>query len=450
MAIVNPFRQINASLPPLAPAPPPPTNELGDPLPDSAQKPAVFADAPAPKPTPQDRQETMLGNKLEQDYQKDLHPWGTPENHPGVWGKIAHGLSVARGLPEIRAQREQGLEGRLNKLAELQSQDAYRGAETGKTQEETAEMPGKAQSEEDLQKAQTGEAGARTTNLENPPEEWKAIPQVIGPNGEPVEIEGRSGQIRFGGVSGLTPEKQPKPDTPEQQYIDEYQRLHKGSTVAQAERSYSLDTQKPPQMIMLTPGPNGRYSAQNIKPGSQVAGDAISPGGLNTINTPTSQSRNMAEMAATVLPMAQSVKQEIASLAQSIGPAAGRWNELMVNKGGADFPEFSGLDTDLDLLSSAIVRTHFGARGGQQYREELRKMLGEAQSPDDLLARIDHADGWLEGYAHMNDRGKGGAAPPVGHVQAAPPQGADVQVKGADGKMYWGDSKTKQVLGPVQ
>lgn len=31
-----------------------------------------------------------------------------------------------------------------------------------------------------------------------------------------------------------------------------------------------------------------------------------------------------------------------------------------------------------------------------------------------------------------------------------PPSGADVQVKGKDGKMYWGNSKTKQVLGPVQ
>jgi hypothetical protein len=35
-------------------------------------------------------------------------------------------------------------------------------------------------------------------------------------------------------------------------------------------------------------------------------------------------------------------------------------------------------------------------------------------------------------------------------VPGNPPSGADVQVKGADGKMYWGNSKTKQVLGPVQ
>ena len=92
MAVVNPFQQINASLPPLAPAPPP---ALGfdpsemDPnagaipqMPQQGKRPQVFG------PTPQDRQETMLGGRLEQDYQKDLHPWGTPENHPGVWGKI--------------------------------------------------------------------------------------------------------------------------------------------------------------------------------------------------------------------------------------------------------------------------------------------------------------------------------------------------------------------------
>jgi hypothetical protein len=133
----------------------------------------------------------------------------------------------------------------------------------------------------------------------------------------------------------------------------------------------------------------------------------------------TSNMRTMGQMAATVQPQMDNVKQEVQNLAQSLGPAVGRWNKLMVNKGGTDYPEFAGLDTDLDLLASAIVRTHFGARGGSQYREELKKQFGEAQSPEDLINRIDHAEGWIKGYAAAggaksaggNQPAQGGGAP---------------------------------------
>ena len=129
----------------------------------------------------------------------------------------------------------------------------------------------------------------------------------------------------------------------------------------------------------------------------------------------TMTTRAMAEMATTVLPRMTAISAEVDKMANDLGPAVGRWNELMVNKGGADHPEFAHLDTDLDLLASAIVRTHFGARGGQQYRQELRKQFGEAQSPEDLKARIAAAQDWIQGYADMD---KGGEPP-----SSAPPHG---------------------------
>lgn len=121
----------------------------------------------------------------------------------------------------------------------------------------------------------------------------------------------------------------------------------------------------------------------------------------------TMTTRAMAEMATTVLPRMTAISGEVDRLANEIGPAVGRWNELMVNKGGADHPEFAHLDADLDLLASAIVRTHFGARGGQQYRQELRKQFGEAQSPEDLKARIAAAQDWIQGYADMEQHPAG-------------------------------------------
>jgi hypothetical protein len=165
---------------------------------------------------------------------------------------------------------------------------------------------------------------------------------------------------------------------------------------------------------------------------------------MNTMNTPTAQTRNMAEMAQTVLPQMQAVNTEVDQLAQSVGPAVGRWNQLLTNKGGADYPQFAKLDTDLDLLASAIVRTHFGARGGQQYREELKKMFGEAQSPADLKARIAGANGWLQGYAHMADRN--GAQPQDGGGQEPPrpanvPDGYQFNANGPKGAGWYAPTK---------
>ena len=158
--------------------------------------------------------------------------------------------------------------------------------------------------------------------------------------------------------------------------------------------------------------------SKHFTPATAIPGLTQSVGGGTSLPPkPTSQTQNMAQMAQTVLPMANNLIAEVGQLKGSIGPAVGRWNQLMVNKGGKDFPEFAGLDTDLDLFASALVRTHFGARGGQGYREELKKQFNEAQSPEDLINRIQHADEWIKGYANMGGRG----APPQTTAVVRPP-----------------------------
>ena len=190
MAVVNPFQQINASLPPLAPAPQP---ALGfDPSELSTGAPPQMPQGKRPQvfgPTPQDRQQTMLGGRLENDYQKDLHPWGTPENHPGVWGKIGHALSWATGGPNRRIMEENGLSDRLNALAKLQSETGLQGAQAGNLQSETADRPAKDASEENLQRAQADK-------IDNPQEKWQPATGWQGPNGEPMEYNETSGVYR--------------------------------------------------------------------------------------------------------------------------------------------------------------------------------------------------------------------------------------------------------------
>lgn len=160
---------------------------------------------------------------------------------------------------------------------------------------------------------------------------------------------------------------------------------------------------------------------QHVLPGQKVPKGALTASGVNTINTPTSQSRAMAEMAQTVVQQVPGLISQIDDLKAKIGPGAGRWNDLWVNRAGLNDPDFAGLDQDLDLFASAMVRTHFGARGGQGYREALKKDFTAAQSPEDLKSRIQHADTWLDGYAKMGAQTPAseavtGARPTVGPV----------------------------------
>jgi hypothetical protein len=215
----------------------------------------------------------------------------------------------------------------------------------------------------------------------------------------------------------------PKTTTPEQQYMDEYIAKHPGADKAAAIRAYAQDSQRPPeppQALMI--GPDGRAMA--VRPGSQVPQGSQTPAGVNTVSTPTSQSRSMAEMANTVTQQVPSLLGQIDALKQKIGPAAGRWNQLWTNHAGFNDPDFAGLDQDLDLFASALVRTHFGGRGGQGYREALKKNFTEAQSPDDLKARIQHAETWLQGYANIaNKPGAAGAVKAAPIVQHSPSTG---------------------------
>jgi hypothetical protein len=146
------------------------TNELGDALPEKAEAP------PAAEPdTKMSAQKEHIGKNLMADYQKDADPYGSPDNHPGFFGKVLHGLNVATGGVNRRGWEEEGLEGRLQNIGKEESTEGLQGAqaanqtaEAGEHDETTKEMPGRAASEEGLQGAQANEAKARTSALAEP------------------------------------------------------------------------------------------------------------------------------------------------------------------------------------------------------------------------------------------------------------------------------------------
>ena len=176
MAVVSPFAQIQDSLPPLTPAPPPisAADLMGLGGGQSAPS-GVFA--PTPKvsldqnPAHQIKGAFANGNpsegiqlheqrKLANDYQKDADPYGSADNHPGFWGKIAHGLSHATGGDTRRGWEEMGLQKSLQELLKEQSQEGLENANAGHINAETPEVAPNAES---LRKEQ----GAQTENLES-------------------------------------------------------------------------------------------------------------------------------------------------------------------------------------------------------------------------------------------------------------------------------------------
>jgi hypothetical protein len=154
-------------------APPPsvlaPVNELGGQLPASAAQPI----SPAPK-SPMEQQIGNDQQRLEKVRWEQQNPWGTPENHPGKLGKLAHVFSslgniagdifapgVMANIPGTQMNRnmqEGGLAKRLNAEIGDESTNAYRDAETGKTEAETPQIAPDAESKRNLEGAQADEA----------------------------------------------------------------------------------------------------------------------------------------------------------------------------------------------------------------------------------------------------------------------------------------------------
>lgn len=135
-----------------------------------------FADAaPAPKPVYAPDPTQQLIDHDTQQLQKvhfaQAHPWGTAENHPGTFGKIAHVLSVAGNIagdivaPHVMADipgtqanlaaRETGLAERLGDSQKEQAENKQKEAAASLTNAEAADEPGKAKSLEDYQGAET-------------------------------------------------------------------------------------------------------------------------------------------------------------------------------------------------------------------------------------------------------------------------------------------------------
>jgi len=107
--------------------------------------------------------------------------------------------------------------------------------------------------------------------------------------------------------------------------------------------------------------------------------------------TPTAILRTMKQSAHTVENLVADAKDALAKV--SVGPFAGRWQELWSGKVGLDNPDFIRLRTVYNLLTTRLMHMHVGARGGPEMMKHFEKVLSAGlTSRDNMKAALGVVD----------------------------------------------------------
>ena len=192
--------------------------------------------------------------------EKAANPWGTPGNHPGVLGKIGHGLAVAGNIAgnALAPGLMQSIPGSQANLAAQEQAGTAEEAAAEKEGEQAATTAA-TEAEVPLKEAQTKEAGALAEKAQA--EAGNVGETKIGTESEAVTLHdlmtGENGQPRINPKTnqpytyleayeatkqaGATAQKK----NPEEQYIEDFFKRNPNATMADAVRAYARDSQRP-------------------------------------------------------------------------------------------------------------------------------------------------------------------------------------------------------------
>ncbi len=154
-------------------------------------------------------------------------------------------------------------------------------------------------------------------------------------------------------------------------------------------------------ITMIVPNEQGGQTLQQIRPGQDVPAGAMTPSGVNTVNTPTSQTRTMAEVAPKVVNLSSRIKSLLDENEGQLGPLSSRWQEYTAGKIGLPNKGYTQLRTNVALLQTALMRMHVGSRGGEQMMGHFKNLLDQSiQSPENLRAALGEIDEYAKQVQH--------------------------------------------------
>jgi hypothetical protein len=147
---------------------------------------------------PLDQVQALNQDRLMADLNKDVNPYGSENNHPGVFGKILHGLSTITGGPNRRLIEEQGIKKDIENTAKQQSEQELQGAQSKHFNAETPEIAPNASSTRAYQSAQTRHLNDESEGLENPQPTFSIHDTDVGP----LFVNNQTGQAQHLSVDG--------------------------------------------------------------------------------------------------------------------------------------------------------------------------------------------------------------------------------------------------------
>lgn len=379
------------------------------------------------------RAQTVTNERLaeaQKAQEAKMNPWGSPDNHPGIGGKIGHiasvigntagnavlGPGVMSSIPGSAAN----LNAKIHGGEEAQKESVEEGAREATTADTEAQIPERAANTEHLKQ--------ETKNLENP--QLKTVQEQYAKAVQEAQTAGRDPATdpKVQQLADSITSLQKQSATPEQALDKQYNDAITAGDHEKAERILKVmsdvaKAKQPPQRAPITEVvlPGGQVEA--ARPGMTLPAGTQNIGGFSTMNRPTAQERNVSAQAAIAAQGIPEVVHKIDSLGDQLGPVMGRWNEFMQGKVGMENPEFASLRADLLMASSAVALAHARGRLPENLRQEFDNAINAPkQSPENLKAVLNTILPWMqrmEQIGAVGDNKQSETAQPSGRLSVA-------------------------------
>jgi hypothetical protein len=319
------------------------------------------------------------------------HPWGTPENHPGALGKLAH---VAARIGNIAGNIVAPAT-----MANIPGTDLYK------------------RREENL--ARERQAGAETR--ETAREAVEQRPEIAEAQGElRAQLQAEKDRAAMerekskeGSAETVTGMKTSSAEKREESKEGSNEKIAGGKT-ASAEKIASEKNKTNEEMLR-----ERMAAAERIATGHNLAtteAARIRAAAANDPNKLTNTMKTMKQQAQSTLPGIDRALDETERIANKLGPSAGRWNDFWQGKVGEKDEEFSHYKDEIAFISTAVTLAHARGRMSNELFEHFQKMFDAGkQAPENMIQALNVAKEWLGEYAAMGEPGSpvsgGGAAP---------------------------------------
>jgi hypothetical protein len=359
---------------------------------------AIYNPPGAPKPLPTQQQDQAA--------------------NPGAYAKPVMGTKVGAGLTiaaSALAGAAGGMKGNpgagLEYALKVKAADDQIGQDNTDTYNKRIVQPSKDALDTQYKQAQISHLGAETTELQNRPDKAaptdKQIHAYVGTDGKQHVIMLRPNNTTYDTAFGDVSQKDGKPDTPEQQFIDEFQRKNPGKGVADAVRAYSDATQKPErEPKQLAVAPDG--SVIELRPGVKVPQGTKSVAGELKGQEPTADEKRRGDLANNLNENFDKLEDILKRRPELFGPMAGRMTSVRSAFGTSD-PDIAALETIKHQVGMAQISAH-GMRSAQGIDEAAKSLLNNFNNtPAAMMGGIGAARDSVKTF--LNDAGKGTPQP---------------------------------------